>query len=1162
MTARIRDFITRGAMPLVGRDRELRTLLDAFASLLEGEARAVWLMGVPGAGKSRLLDELKSHAREGSSRALVLHAKWYEGEGMELGPLGNALEVLRPSLTASVAARVFRDGSIATVETAIEALQIASRRYPVVLILDDLHYLTGSRELDRFIGALEEITLMVIATMRPSDNPALRGLRAALTGSIPPLDLEIGPLDGAAIAEAAEALFGVATPAPMLEQIAALSGGIPLTLREVLRELMAAGHVVSVDDETAQWRTAALDDAELRAIGDRVHGFSGRLDALPAEERQLLALAAFLGEQFNRDLLRGLAERLFTWDSLAFERLIVGGMIALATPTSRLGTRELEPRTCFAFVHTLLWKATGATLSRMLPRRPDLARVTLDLLVGGTGELYTTASLEGLEAHALDDALLVRLFDWLVAVDRRLAQIYSESFVALCQTTLEPARSLGRGAGASYLAALTAYGNRLYLTGADAELRGVAAEIASLLGAAKPPVDADERIARLEAALVVWHDAVRSGSPGDAHALVEPLLVGLPAPAEQSDRELRAAAEAIRLVASQSFARGDFASMLDVAAPYIPEMDRMRPEALNALLKVLLYAAMQAGREDEAAAMTRAALRLRREADLFTEYELLRHITSHALHTSDIDAARTHATAMRELVDRYPAYRNLSSNYFYLPEIAARQGRIAELAKLEEEFRAHPPPARTSREQIAIAQLKFVREWNQLGQCDRALGFASDLRRIMAELSPIMRVSVVLEELRARIDQGDRGSADLLLGELESISTSIGPSRGDGTSQRVRVHDCARMLAEALDGGAPLETLRRAGSDGRFSDHLGDAFRAARILLKGAEESPKGKRELSDAAYAILDTTVASAVAQGSAGMAHVWLDTMAPLLPKTRLQRFRAAAGESAHESAQTAEDAITGARDPGDEPILRTFGTLRIEGSGEGSAKIESKTRTLVAVLVAARMGDSRWIGELTRDHLADLLWPDMSLDRAVNNLHATLSYARRFLGGADTITNIDGVYDLGAELRIDAVEFRDCIQRGNRLFAEGIYFGAANAYRSGIALASGDFLEGMYADWIDSAREALRTELATALERLIGIEIERENYQAVPELADRLLTIDDLHDGAYEALIRSAAARGARREAFSLFKRYEDALEEYGAGPARRITTLMDRVRAGEA
>src|SRR4051812_47248573 len=124
MLPRIKDFINRGTMPLVGRERELQVLLDAFAGLLDGEPRAVWMNGPPGVGKSRLLDELKGFAREHTARSLVVHAKWYEGEGIELGPLSNALEVLRPALAAPLAARIYRDGSVATVDAAVEAVQI------------------------------------------------------------------------------------------------------------------------------------------------------------------------------------------------------------------------------------------------------------------------------------------------------------------------------------------------------------------------------------------------------------------------------------------------------------------------------------------------------------------------------------------------------------------------------------------------------------------------------------------------------------------------------------------------------------------------------------------------------------------------------------------------------------------------------------------------------------------------------------------------------------------------------------------------------------------------------------------------------------------------------------------------------------------------------
>ena len=1153
MTARIRDFISRGAMPLVGREREMRTLLETFTSLLDGESRSVWVSGIPGAGKSRLLDELKLHAREGASRALVLHAKWYEGEGMELGPLGNALEVLRPALTASVASRVFRDGSIATVETAIEALQIASRRYPLVLVLDDLHYLQSSRELERFIDALEEITLLVIATTRPSDNPALRSLRTALTGSIPPIDVEIGPLDGAAIAEAAEQLFGTPTPPQMLEQIAALSGGIPLTLREVLRELLAGGHVIEpADGVCCQWKTTALDDAELRSLGERVHGFSGRLETLPQTDRRLLALAAFLGEQFNRDLLRAMAERLFEWDSLAFERLIVGGMIAVATPTSRLGTKDLEPRSCFAFVHTLLWKATASTLAPILPERNELARTVLEVLVEGTGELYTTSPLDGLAPASLDQKHLGDLLDWLVAVDRRLAPIYSESFVALCEVTLEPLRGLqphddNRN---RYLAALACYGDRLYVTGADDALRGVAEEVTRILSIDDPSDDDGfDRLTRLEAALVVGHDALRRGRLDDARDVLTATLEQLPAPTEQTDRELRHSAEAMRLLATSSFARGEFAQMIDLAVPYIRELDRMRPEALNAFLKVFLYSAISAGRIEEASAMVQAGLRLRREADLFTEYELLRHAANLAQQNSNVALVKEYATAMRELVDRYPTHRNLSSNYFYLPGIAAIEGNVGELAKLEADFRAHPAPARSSREQVAIAQYQFLRAWNLMGEHERALDFARSLREQWEAHTPLLRRRVCLEELRAHIDAGSRD-------DVEHSCAMVTDQESD-TSVAHAVTTLLAVARAVIDPSTVLSLAQTVSSQepGEFVDSI----RAARLMMSAAEAASAGKRELSDGAYLAIERAIEEARAQGAHGLVHMHLDRLAPSLPKTRLQRFRQHAGTDPRDERDMTE--VREASTSVATRMLRTFGALRVEGTDEAGAKLESKTRTLVAVLVVARLGDARAIGELTRDRLADLLWPDMSIDRAINNLHATLSYARRFLGGPDTIMHSDGVYSLADDLDIDAVQFRDCIARANRLYSEGIYFGAAVAYHSGIAFATGDFLEGMYADWVDDVREGLRTELATALERLIGIEIERENYQAIPPLADHLLGIDDLHDGAYEALIRSAAARGARREAFSLFKRYEDALEEYGAGPAKRITSLMDRVRAGE-
>lgn len=1169
MVTRIKDFINRGTMPLVGREREMQVLLEAFNGLLEGEPRALWMAGPAGVGKSRLLDELRNRMRDHTARTLVVHAKWYEGEGIEFGPLSNALEVLKPVIAAPIAARIFREGTIANSEAAVEAVQVASRRYPIVLIFDDLHYLDSSTELEKFVAALEEIPVLVIATTRPVESDVRQAFRMALGRSIPPQELEIGPLDGAGIAEAATTLFGVAPLEGMLGQIAALSAGVPLALREVFRELIAANHI-ALDHVTGEWEWTReeLDDEDLKRIGDRVHGFSGRLASLPRQERSILGLAGYLGEQFNRDLLRKLAEKTVGWDDHAFERLILTGLIAVAVPSIRLGTREGEGRVCYAFTHTLLWKAASGLELEELPARETLAANTLEILTGGTGELYSVAALERVDLSLLQETDLDSLFHWLVAVGRKLAPIYAETFIALCAAALEPYRHSGKAVGLSenllraYLSALTVYGERLYLTGERDTLQSVAKEIAGILDRfTEQPANTEERVNRLDAAVVVWHNSILQGNQGDGQEYLDKLLEILPPPAKQTDRELRGAAEAIRLRALYSFEHGEFGAMLDLASPYITELDRMRPETLNALMKVLLYAMMSVDRMDEAREMVEAGLRLRHEADLFTAYELLIHGANYALQTSNLTAIREYAIEARSLVDRYPAYRGLSTNYWHLPYVLACEGNLEELAKLEKEFLTTPRPARSSAVQTAITGYRFQRAWNLLRLPERSVAIAEHIDRSC--LPPLLQRLAAQEDLRASIDSDlPANNVNEAWEKLQAVADTVREKQTGSAADEDQVSNVLSLIVQAQTGDG--EELREyLAQEGEIALAEVDGFRAASILLDLASESPGRKRELNDAAYIALENAIAEALTMSAPALAHHQLDLLKDKLPKTRLIRFRQAVGTDIREESQSASGQLqeTESEATQSAQILRTFGALRMEGGEETGTKIESKTRSLVASLVVVKLGDTRWIGELTRDRLADLLWPDMSIDRAVNNLHATMSYARRFLGGSDTILQRDGVYELGEDVRIDAVEFRECVRKANRLHDEGVYFGAAVAYRQAVEAAEGDFMEGMYADWIDNMRETLRGELATALERLIDIEIDRDNFQAVPPLAERLLGLDDLHDGAYEALIRSAASRGARREAFTYFKRYENALDEYGAGPTRRITELIEKVRAGE-
>src|SRR4030095_8503329 len=50
--------------PLIGRSTELSLLLDRWQKVKEGDGQVIFLSGIPGVGKSRLLHELKSHIQQ------------------------------------------------------------------------------------------------------------------------------------------------------------------------------------------------------------------------------------------------------------------------------------------------------------------------------------------------------------------------------------------------------------------------------------------------------------------------------------------------------------------------------------------------------------------------------------------------------------------------------------------------------------------------------------------------------------------------------------------------------------------------------------------------------------------------------------------------------------------------------------------------------------------------------------------------------------------------------------------------------------------------------------------------------------------------------------------------------------------------------------------
>ena len=307
------DLEQRVVTPLVGRERELAAVFDAFDRAVgQREPQLVTLVGVPGIGKSRLVAELFQRIEEmpeliwwRQGRALPYGSGvsfWAVGEIVKAQAGINendAPEIAADKLRASVAevvaagerdwvrrhletllglsddAALDRQEAFAAWRTYFEGL---AEQHPLVLVFEDLHWADDG--LLDFVDHLADwasgVPLLLLASARPElldRRPDWGG------GKLNATTLALSPLDDADAARVIAAvlqrtLLPADTQAALLEQ----AGGNPLHAEQFARLFLERGDVV---------------------VPENVQGIiAARLDGLPDEEKRVLQDAAVLGKLF------------------------------------------------------------------------------------------------------------------------------------------------------------------------------------------------------------------------------------------------------------------------------------------------------------------------------------------------------------------------------------------------------------------------------------------------------------------------------------------------------------------------------------------------------------------------------------------------------------------------------------------------------------------------------------------------------------------------------------------------------------------------------------------------------------------------------------------------------------------------------------------------
>ncbi|MFF7363285.1 AAA family ATPase [Streptomyces sp. NPDC008125] len=311
-------------VPLVGRDGELRLLLDGFAEI-RGERRSllVTVAGPPGIGKSRLVREFLGRAGED---AVVLRAGCQAyGAGLAHRPLAEAvgslpggweeargaLETLRPSADRAVTALAVALGirtesglpvSVDEIGWAFRRLlEALGRAAPVILVLEDFQWAqpTLSEMVADFGTGARDTPLLVIRVAR------------AETGAVPAGDLGLRP-DAVPAGDLALRLDAL-PPAQTERLVGLLADRAEVAAQEAVATGDDLARVVRECDGNPLFAELLLENlAGHRAVDQGVPTsirvlLTAWLDRLPAADRAVLERAAVVGASFSAEDVRALA---------------------------------------------------------------------------------------------------------------------------------------------------------------------------------------------------------------------------------------------------------------------------------------------------------------------------------------------------------------------------------------------------------------------------------------------------------------------------------------------------------------------------------------------------------------------------------------------------------------------------------------------------------------------------------------------------------------------------------------------------------------------------------------------------------------------------------------------------------------------------------------
>lgn len=410
------DSVDPRTVPMVGRDAEVRELVSELGRARAGECRTVLVLGEPGIGKTRIVNELLDLHHD---EVAALNARAYPlGNTASLGlwteaierhlralepdavlalcsPYADDLAAILPSVAKAGGGRVDSDPPPARLLAALGALlDNLSRAAPVVVMLDDVHLADGSswEALNHLARNLVGSRVLMVLTARPVEL----GEHAVATEIVHGLEQDgllrrrtLGPLAREDLRPLAAAWFATDRVGdPLLDWLLDRSRGV---------SLFAVGLLKALAEEDGDPDHPALT-ALPEDLTQRVHA---RLERLEPACRSLLELLAVVGYRMNLADVVALSGQPLevtaeTLDELVWRRLV----------DEAEDGRELSYEISHPLIQEAIYERIGGARQRALHRLVARVLVAQGHYGAAAGHFLRSAEVGDPEAvEALREAL-------------------------------------------------------------------------------------------------------------------------------------------------------------------------------------------------------------------------------------------------------------------------------------------------------------------------------------------------------------------------------------------------------------------------------------------------------------------------------------------------------------------------------------------------------------------------------------------------------------------------------------------------------------------------------------------------------------------------------------------------------------------------------------